>query len=201
MQARLRDMQVEAPPLLPLLRSRLQAEILTLILLSPDREWTVTELAYRVGRSLSSVMREVARAEQAGVVSSRKLGNTRLATAAKSPLTEPLTELLLRSFGPRLVIGDELSGIDGIESAYIFGSWAARYEGHAGRAPNDVDVLILGKPDRAEVDDAMQRSAARLAREVNATIRSVDWWESGTDGFHTEVTSRPIVAIVERTAK
>jgi predicted nucleotidyltransferase len=193
-------MQVEAPPLLPLLRSRLQAELLTLILLTPDREWTVTELADRVGGSLSSVMREIARAEQAGVVSSRKLGNTRLATAAKSPLTEPLTELLLRSFGPRLVIGEELSGTDGIESVYIFGSWAARYEGHSGRAPNDVDVLILGKPDRAEVDDAMQRSAARLAREVNATIRSIDWWETGTDGFHTEVTSRPIVTIIERTA-
>lgn len=115
-------------------------------------------------------------------------------------MTEPLTELLLRSFGPRLVVREELSGIEGIESAYIFGSWAARYEGQAGRSPKDVDVLLLGAPDRAAIDDAMQRSAVRLAQDVNAIIRTVDWWENGTDGFHTEVTSRPIVTIIERTA-
>jgi hypothetical protein len=87
------------PPLLPLLRSRLQAEILTLVLLGPDQEWTLTGLAPRTGASVSSVQRETARAEQAGVVSSRRLGNVRLVKAADSPLTAPLTELLLRSFG------------------------------------------------------------------------------------------------------
>ena len=38
----LQDMQKGAPPpLLPLLRSRLQAEVLTLVLLTPDQEWTL----------------------------------------------------------------------------------------------------------------------------------------------------------------
>jgi hypothetical protein len=35
--------------------------------------------------------------------------------------------LLLRSFGPRQVLAEELEGIEGVESAYLFGSWAARY--------------------------------------------------------------------------
>jgi hypothetical protein len=34
---------------LPLLRSRLQAELLTIVLLTPGREWTLTELADRAG--------------------------------------------------------------------------------------------------------------------------------------------------------
>ena len=92
-------MQAQAPPLLPLplLRSRLQADLLTLVLVSPGGEWTLTELAGRVG---ASAQREVARAEQTEVIASRRLGNTRLVTAADSPLTGPLTELMLRSFGP-----------------------------------------------------------------------------------------------------
>ena len=57
------------PPLMPLLRSRLQAELLTLVLLSPGREWTLTELAGRVGSSVATAQREVTRAEQTGVVS------------------------------------------------------------------------------------------------------------------------------------
>lgn len=85
----MRVMQAPAPPLLPLLRSRLQAELLTLVLLTPDREWSLTELAERAGSSLSSAQREMARAEEAGVVSSRRLGSTRLVTAADSPLTGP----------------------------------------------------------------------------------------------------------------
>ncbi|MGO8895361.1 MAG: hypothetical protein ACLPS1_00855 [Streptosporangiaceae bacterium] len=89
-------MQKASPqPLLPLLRSRLQAEILTLVLLGPEHEWSPTGLASRTGASVSSVQREITRAEQAGVVSSRRLGNLRLVKAADSPLTE----LLLRSFG------------------------------------------------------------------------------------------------------
>ena len=58
------------PPLLPLLRSRLQAEVLTLVLLNPQQEWSLTELASRAGVSVSSVQREITRAQQAGVVGS-----------------------------------------------------------------------------------------------------------------------------------
>src|SRR5262252_6094986 len=121
------------PPLLPLLRSRLQAEVLTLVLLNPEREWTLTELAWRAGSAVASVQREVVRAEQAGVMTSRRVGKTRLVKAARSPLTAPLTDLLLRSFGPRQVLAEEFSGVPGIERAYLFGSWAARYAGQEGR--------------------------------------------------------------------
>ncbi|HUN37564.1 MAG TPA: nucleotidyltransferase domain-containing protein [Trebonia sp.] len=184
------------PPLLPLLRSRLQAEILTLVLLGPGQEWTLTELASRTGASVSSVQREITRAEQAGVVRSRRLGSARLATAADSPLTEPLTELLLRSFGPRQVLAEELQGVEGIERAYLFGSWAARYAGEAGRPPADLDVLVIGAPDRDDLDDAAQRAASRLAREVSVTIRSPAWWREGTDGFHADITRRPLVPLL-----
>ena len=181
--------------MLPLLRSRLQAEILTLVLLGPGQEWTLTELASRTGASVSSVQREITRAEQAGVVKSRRLGSARLATAADSPLTGPLTELLLRSFGPRQVLAEELQAVEGIDGAYLFGSWAARYAGEAGRPPADLDVLVIGAPDRDELDDAAQRAASRLAREVSVTIRSSAWWREGTDGFHADVTRRPLVPL------
>jgi predicted nucleotidyltransferase len=191
-------MQAQPPPLLPLLRSRLQADLLTLVLLTPGQEWTLTQLAKRVGGSVSSAQREVARAEQTGVIESRRLGNTRLVTAASSPLTGPLTELLLRSFGPRQVLAEEVAGLDGVEAAYLFGSWAARYAGQGGRAPADLDVLVIGRPDRDALDEAAQWAGARLAREVNVTIRSPQWWREGGDTFHAEVTHRPLVAILQK---
>lgn len=188
--------RTDPPPLLPLLRSRLQADLLTLVLLAPGREWTLSELAARVGASVSSAQREVVRAEQTGVIASRRVGRTRLVAAANSPLTGPLTELLLRSFGPRQVLAEELAAVDGIEAAYLFGSWAARYAGQEGRPPADLDVLVIGKPDRDALDDAAQRAGERVAREVNVTIRSPQWWREGTDGFHAEITRRPIVPVL-----
>ena len=164
-------------------------------MLNPEHEWTLTSLAARTRASVSSVQREITRAEQAGVVSSRRLGNVRLVKAASSPLTASLTELLLRSFGPRQVLAEELEGVEGIEAAYLFGSWAARYAGEAGQAPADLDVLVIGTPDRDELDDAAQRAEDRLAREVNVTIRSLAWWREGADGFHADVTRRPLAAL------
>ncbi len=192
----MRVMQAPPPPLLPLLRSRLQADLLTLVLLAPGREWSLTELAGKTGASLSSAQREMARAQDAGVVSSRRLGSARLVTAANSPLTGPLTELLLRSFGPRQVIAEELAGLTGIEKVFLFGSWAARYAGQAGPAPADIDVLVIGRPDRDDLDQAAQRAGSRLVREVNVTIRSPHWWRDGSDGFHTEVTRRPLIPVL-----
>jgi predicted nucleotidyltransferase len=188
-------MQAMPPPLLPLLRSRLQAELLTLVLLTPGREWSLTELAETTSASLSSAQREMARAEEAGVVSSRRLGSTRLVTAAESPITSPLTELLLRSFGPRQVIAEQLAGLPGIEQAFLFGSWAARYTGQPGRAPADIDVLVIGSPDRDQLDDVAQRAGSMLAREVNVTVRSRQWWRDGGDGFHAQVTSQPLIPV------
>jgi predicted nucleotidyltransferase len=170
--------------------------MLTLVLLTPDREWSLTELADRTGASVSSAQREMARAQEAGVVSSHRLGSTRLVTAAESPLTGPLTELLLRSFGPRQVIAEELGGLAGIERVLLFGSWAARYAGQTGPAPADIDVLVIGRPDRDDLDEAAQRAGSRLGREVNVTIRSPQWWRDGGDGFHAEITRRPLTPIL-----
>ncbi len=91
------------------------------------------------------------------------------------------------------MLAEELEGVEGMEKAYLFGSWAARYIGEAGRPPADLDVLVIGNPDRDELDDAAQRAEGRLAREVNFTIRSPAWWREGTDGFHADVTRRSLV--------
>jgi predicted nucleotidyltransferase len=170
---------------------------LATVLLNADQEWSVTELAQRVGTSLPTAQREVQRAEEAGVVRSRKVGNTRLVQAdADGPLTEPLTELLLRALGPRQVVADALAYVPGVEAAYLFGSWAARYAGERGRAPQDIDVLVIGEPDRDKLDTATSEVERRLARAVQVTIRRRSWWTKGDDAFRNEISKRPIVEVI-----
>lgn len=51
-------MRSEAPPLLPIFRSRHQAELLALLYLQPEREFSLTELAGRLWRQGSSSIAE-----------------------------------------------------------------------------------------------------------------------------------------------
>jgi DNA-binding transcriptional ArsR family regulator len=198
MTSNLQVMKVSGPPLLPILRSENQARLLTAILLSPEREFTLSELAKEVGVSLSTVTREIQRASEAGVVFTRRVGRAKLVSAdTDSVLSEPLTRLLLLSFGPVVVVAEELAGIDGIEAAYIFGSWAARYLGQSGPSPQDLDVLIIGSPDRDVVYAAADRIERRVGRPVQVTFRSlIRWNEPGEDSFLTGVRKRPLVPVV-----
>ena len=54
-------MRSEAPALLPILRSRHLAEVLTLLLLHPDAEYSLSELAATLSLPLTTVQREAAR--------------------------------------------------------------------------------------------------------------------------------------------
>jgi DNA-binding transcriptional ArsR family regulator len=183
-----------APPLLPVLRSQQQGEILALLLGDPDLELSLTEVSQRTGAPHPSVYREVQRAEQAGLVTTRKIGNTRLVRAnTDSPYYAGLADVLTRAFGVPAVLTDALRPVAGIDEAYIYGSWAARHEGQAGQRPvADIDVLILGVPDRDQLYTALSAAENRLGRPVQVTIREPGWLNSGSGSFHQSVTSRPM---------
>jgi predicted nucleotidyltransferase len=189
-------MRTAAPPLLPIFRSRLQGELLGAILLEPERSESLTDLARRLEADVGTIQREVSRLEQAGILQTRRVGNTRLVGAnTASPIYRPLAELVLKAFGPAQVVAEEFAQIQEVREIYIFGSWAARYQGEEGPTPADVDVLIIGSPDRDEVYQAALRSERRLGREVNTTIRSKATWQSARDGFVRQVRSSPIVPV------
>lgn len=63
------------------------------------------------------------------------------------PADVSLPQLLEVTFGPRVVIGEEVV-IPGTEQVVILESWAARYGGEAGPPPHDTDVLVVGKVDQ-----------------------------------------------------
>ena len=190
------------PSLLPVLRSRGQAEILCAVLTNPNREWTLGELAKVSGQSLPTVQREIERAEAAALVESRRLGRQRLVKAGPSPIAIMLANLLLMSYGPKFVIAEEFAGIKGIVHLFIFGSWAARYEGVEGFPPQDIDVLVIGNVDFSEVTNASIAASKKLQIDVNPSIQSHTWWKNKTgSGFRKEIDRRPIVEIEVRGAQ
>jgi predicted nucleotidyltransferase len=185
-----------APPLLPIFRSRLQGELLALVLVDSARQWTIDELADRTGEPYQTVATEIRRLQKAELLLATTIGRTKLLSANEAnAYLRPLSQLAIMAFGPPLVISEEFSSVDGVEAVYIYGSWAARYEGEPGAAPNDIDVLVVGRSDRDDIYDAAQRAQQRLGREVNVTQRTRKQWETATDGFTQNVRSSSMVEV------
>ena len=191
-------MRSNAPPLLPILRSRTQGELLAALLLDPAREWTVTELSQHLAVPLTTTQSELKRLEAGGLVRSRKVGRSRLVQPdTGNPVVAPLTQIIMLTFGPPAVIGEEFTGIEA-EQILIFGSWAARLSGEPGPRPGDIDVLVVGDAAvRDEAYAAAERAEARLGRPVNPVLRSTDaWQDAATDPLLDEIQRHPVVEVM-----
>ena len=190
-------MKTGPPPLLPILRSHAQGRLLTTLFMDPDREFTISQLADRSGTSVPTATREVDRGIEAGILRGRRVGRNKLVRADEDgPFFEPLAQLLLRAFGPLPLLAVALSGIANVEHVYVFGSWAARHVGKRGPAPRDIDVLVIGDPNRDDVYEAANSVERQLDRPVQVTIRTPAQWEAATDdSFLREVRRRPLVEV------
>ncbi|WP_206070844.1 ArsR family transcriptional regulator [Knoellia koreensis] len=164
--------------------------------LHPDSEYGVSDLADRLGVPLSTLHREVVRLDDAGLITSRTIGRNRMVRAsADHPAAKPLTELLEVTFGPRAVIAEEFA-IPGARQVVIFGSWAARFAGEAGPPPHDVDVLVVGKVDRADVYEAADRASSRLGIQVNPVVRSAKQWADPEDALVKQIKASAHAAVL-----
>ena len=191
-------MRTAPPALLPLLRSQVQGDILATVYLAPETEFSVTDLAQRAGVSVKAAAHEVARLVDAGLLADRRVGNLRLVRRGpESPLTRPLTDLLAVTYGAVPVLSDALSGVAGVEAAYVYGSWAARYLGEAGPVPGDVDVLVVGTADLDVLDEVAREAGRRLGREVAIHRVGPAHWANppANDAFLESVRTRPLVEL------
>ena len=190
-------MRSAAPALLPIFRSQLQADILAALLLNPEQEYSLTDLAKRFGVPLSTVHGEVGRLTRAGLLRRRNVGRSAMVRAnSRNRLVEPLSELLFLAWGPMQVIADEFEGLKGAERVLIFGSWAARYLQWHGPPPNDLDILVVGGPSRGDVYDAADRAQQRLGMPVNPVIRTSEAWRQAGDPLIQQIQSGPFVVVL-----
>lgn len=189
-------MKASAPWLLPIFRSQMQGELLSLLYLNPENEYSLTDLANATGVTVRAIHHEVSRLVTAGLLRDRRLGTSRLIQAVHdSLLTRPLTDLLAVTYGPLPVLTSTLANLAGLEQAFLYGSWAARYRGEPGAPPGDVDVLVVGDVDADLVDDLARATEGTLRREVNIHVVSRQAWEDSKDPFISTVRSRALVEL------
>jgi len=188
-------MRTSAPAVLPLFRSEMQLRLLALLLLQPERSWTLDGLAETLGAPRSSVHRELERAERAGLVRREAASRPHnFIAATDEPMFEALSTLLQRSVG----IEEELRAAlrkPGVEAAVIHGSWVS---GHR-RPDSDVDVLVVGDASLRELRRVVRPIGQSAGRIIDIMVMSVTEFQTRVgegSGLARSVLTGPTVPLV-----
>jgi hypothetical protein len=182
--------------LLPLVRSDAQGLMLAQLFMHYQEGFGISHLADFADTSVPTAMREVDRLLNAGLVTQKTFGRTRVIQAnVNHELFDSIKKIVSYSYGPAAVLPDALRGIDGLDRAFIYGSWAARMSRVVGDEPKDVDVLLVGYMNRIEASRAAANAERLLDREVNVQFVSNSEWENPESAFIKTVKSRPLVEI------
>lgn len=181
--------------LAPVLRSETQARLLAALLLQPGREASIADLARETGADSGNLHAEVERLVTGGVLADRRVGRTRLLRAGDSPVNRPLADLLALGYGPKPALESALRGVAGVQHAFIGGSWAVRYNGANGPFPHDIDVIIVGTPDRDEVTDIVVNTLNEMGHDGQVIFRTPSAWKAANDAFTRTAKAAPLVEL------
>lgn len=172
--------------------------VLAELLEEPGREFSFADLVGLTGANRESVHRAVRRAQAAGLVSRRRVGNQFVYRAMKeSPILAEMTALMAKTHGVQRLVKEALATAvpSQVEAAFLFGS-AAR---GASRNDSDVDLMIVGSATRIDVARMLREVQTTVGRRINAiayTREEVARRLNRGDAFFLEVWAQPKVMLI-----
>ncbi|MGA7294983.1 MAG: nucleotidyltransferase domain-containing protein [Terriglobales bacterium] len=111
------------------------------------------------------------------------------------PLFNEVRKIVAKTIGAAPLIAQSLRRSEGIDEAYLYGSFASNQQD----AASDIDVLVIGSPRERDLAQAMGRLERRLGREINYTVLTPKELESRRarkDAFLENVWNNKRVSLV-----
>ena len=172
-------------------------QVLTLLLLQPDRQLHVREISRLTGTTAGTMNKELSRLHEAGLLNRERVGNQLRYSANRShQIYAELAGILRKTVGLADYLVEALAPVvDAIELSFIYGSLAKGTE----TTGSDVDLLIVGDADFGSVIDALHGVERKLGRDVNAKVFSRREWRRKIrmgDAFVAEILRGPKIMLV-----
>lgn len=186
-----------------LMGSGARVDLLWVYFANPDLWLGQRELERLTGRALRDVQRNNEILAEAGIIEpyhshgieslsdpsttldalqeeTERLGN-RFRLNQSHPWMPALRMLLENSIGSLHAIREELAGLDGIDIAFVFGSFATSEQ----TPESDIDLMLIGKHTLKTISGLISKLEERTSREINVvTYFPERWVESFRQGDH-----------------
>ena len=172
-------------------------QVLSLLLLHPERSLHVREIARLTRTTAGTLNKELTRLHEAGLLNRERVGNqVRYAANRSHPIYPELAGILRKTVGVADVLIEALAPLaHDVRVAFIFGSIARGTESTG----SDVDLLIIGEADFGSIVDALYPAQQILGREINPKAFSAREWKAklrSKDGFVSEVIAQPRIFLI-----
>ena len=166
--------------------------VLAVLLLQPETNFHLRELARLTNSHAATLGRELEKLTQAGLLLRSEQGNqVRYQANVQHPLFEDLAAMFRKTHGVVPLLREALQALDKeIHLAFVYGSTARG----AANEHSDIDLLVLGDLPFAELVQAVHPLQAMLTREINPVLYAPDDFAQRLvrgDGFARELMDKP----------
>lgn len=145
----------------------LKQKILLLFFLNEEKKFYVREVSSMIGCSPMGAQKELKKLEEETILSSEIKGRLKLFSLKRdSAIYAELKGLILKSYGLVSLLKQYLEKVEGIEKAFIYGSFA---KGEAD-AFSDIDLFIIGEVDYKTLNQTILSFEKKFGREINVEL-------------------------------
>ena len=149
------------------MRSKARQKLLAYYFTNPTTHHHLRDLAQRLSVDPSNLSKELSRLEREGLFRSEVSGRQKYFQLDREyPLFNEVRSIIAKTIGAVPLLAESLKKIEGIEEAYLYGSFARNQQD----AASDVDVLVIGKPKSDTLAETVQKLERQLGREINYTV-------------------------------
>jgi len=149
------------------LRSKARQQLLAYYFTNPTARHHLRDLAARLSIDPSNLSKELGRLESEGLFRSEMSGRQKYFQLNREyPLFNEVRKIVARTIGAAPLIAQSLKRIEGIDEAYLYGSFASNQQD----AASDIDVLVIGSPREEVLAQAVRKLERQLGREINYTV-------------------------------
>ena len=157
--------------LLNLAHSTLKQKLLGYYFTNPEAKHYVRELAAYLNVDPTNLSKELRRLEKEGIFISEKRGLQKYFSINKNhALYEEFKSTVFKTVGVQGSLREIVNQFSEIKIAFIYGSYAKRDE----KSTSDVDLIVVGSPDKKQLTAEIRKLEDKIAREINFNVYARD---------------------------
>lgn len=150
-------------------KSKLRQKLLSYFFANSQASLYVREASAILNEDAGNLSKELARLEKAGIFVSNIRGRQKYFSLNKNYLLfKELKSVVSKTIGVETSLREIINADSGIKTAFIYGSFAQNKE----TSLSDIDLLLIGKPDEAELMKKIDDLENSSGREINFTVYS-----------------------------
>ena len=136
-------------------------------MLRENYEGSIRSIAKKIGFSPMQTRKELENLEAIGIVKNKRIGNSKIYSIdEKCNFLDEFRRLITKLTGFEGRIKEILKIIDGIESAFIYGSYASgNFKGKS-----DIDLFIIGNLNMEKLNSKIFKLQREIEKEINYVV-------------------------------